>query len=242
MELENTLYLDCGNTRAKYRYQGEYGVLPYAEVQRFFTDNQPASVVYSSVAGARQEITTAADSLEIAVARCTVEQGFGDLTLAYEDVSRLGVDRWLAMLQARALFSDDYHRLLIADAGTALTMDILNSPNQHAGGLIAPGLRMSASSLFKNTVDLPEVLLEDAPGLGIDTRSCINYGVVHSAVALIESTVVRFGSNESQLIITGGDAGLISRHLSMPFLYQPNLVVDGLYLYWKLKILGETTT
>lgn len=236
MELAKTLYLDCGNTQAKYRFGTDYGVLPYDDLPAFIAYNSPGEVVYSSVAGERGEITAAAELMAIKVSRCTVEQGFAGLVLAYQDVSKLGVDRWLAMLRARELVEEGV--LWIADAGTALTIDRIDANNLHAGGVIAPGLGLSARSLFANTEDLPEISVEDATGLGTDTRSCINYGVVYGAVALIESTVLRFSGSENQLVITGGDAELISRHMCLPFLHQPNLVVDGLYLYWKLKNSG----
>ena len=237
MELESTVYFDCGNTRVKYCHQDDYGVLAYDQIPAFIADCRPSEIVYSSVTGERlSELSAAADSA-VNLRRCIVEQHFAGLKLSYRDISALGVDRWLAMLKARDITGGG--PVWVVDAGTALTVDCIDSDNYHVGGLIAPGISMSARSLFNETVDLPHIKLKHAGQLGTDTHSCINYGVLHSAVALIEATVERFKIGCENLIITGGDAEMVCRHLTIPHEHQPNLVIDGLKLYWALKRQGE---
>lgn len=237
MGLASTLFLDCGNTRAKYLFKGQYGVVPYPKLEEFLVGLDVELIVYSSVAGEMSAIHLVSESAGVSVTRCLVEQGFGGLKLAYDDVSKLGVDRWLAMLKAAELVESE--SVWVADAGTALTIDSITAEGFHKGGLIAPGLSMAARSLNSNTADLPRIDFKEAFELGTDTSSCINFGVVQSSVALIESTVLRFENSSPRLLITGGDAEFISKHLSIAFSLMPNLVVDGLYLYWKLKTQGE---
>ena len=62
----------------------------------------------------------------------------GKLILAYKDSSKLGVDRFLAMLGALEHFPNDH--LLIIDVGSAVTFDVINDKGEHQGGLIMPGL------------------------------------------------------------------------------------------------------
>ena len=71
------------------------------------------------------------------------------LTVNYEDVSKLGVDRWLAMLAA--FTSNDYTACTVIDCGTALTVDSIAGNGQHLGGFIVPGLELSRKALSEFT-------------------------------------------------------------------------------------------
>ena len=82
-----------------------------------------------------------------------VQKTFKGMTTLYE-TSKLGVDRWLAGLAAWSKYKKN---LIVVDAGTAITVDFINSRGTHLGGLIAPGPNILASALAGGTAHLPVV-------------------------------------------------------------------------------------
>ena len=73
------------------------------------------------------------------------------VTCGYEDPSRLGVDRWLAMLAARQLSNRPF---IVFGLGTAGTADFVDGDGVHKGGFIVPGLRLMTEALFAGTADV----------------------------------------------------------------------------------------
>jgi len=143
----------------------------------------------------------------------------------YPQPERLGVDRWLAMLGAR-LQNDG--RLLVVDAGTALTIDLLDAGNQHRGGYIVPGLDMSRKALFGGT-DRVRRFTDDhgdessiAPGE--NTLACVSAGTLRQQVALVQSVAAEYP--DYQCLITGGDGAVLAEQLDSR--YYPNLIFDGM--------------
>lgn len=147
------------------------------------------------------------------------------VTSGYREPEKLGVDRWLALLAA-------WHELgracVIVDAGTAVTVDVLDDVGTHQGGYIVPGLRLMLDALLSGTSG---VRLGAGPVASLAAGTCTSDAVLHGCtamtVALIERT--RSGS-ELPLVLTGGDAELLAPWLAAPSLLRPELVLDGLRL------------
>ena len=76
---------------------------------------------------------------------------YGKLTLSYDDPSKFGVDRFLAMLGALERFPN--LPLLVIDAGSAVTFDIIDNKGIHQGGLIMPGIKALRESFAKFSTD-----------------------------------------------------------------------------------------
>jgi type III pantothenate kinase len=149
------------------------------------------------------------------------------MRIAYSEPSKLGVDRWLAMFSA---FSDHPSQYVaVVDAGTALKIDIINSNGVHLGGSISMGLSLSYSTLNRNTAQLPHVKEQFDGKLGKNTEGCINYGVIMSAIAIIEKTI-RELDRKCCVILTGGDADVISSYLNLEHCVTDNLTLKGLRL------------
>jgi type III pantothenate kinase len=228
-----TLYLDCGNTRIKYSHGGVYGVFadPLA-LSAFATDGNVSEVVLASVSNQTTAVVSSLNAQGIEVNVASVTDGFAGLFLVYPDVTLLGVDRWLGMLGARERFPD--RDVWVIDAGTALKIDYLTKHSRHKGGSISVGLALAAKSLTGNTALLPQADLFFTGQLGQDTAECLNFGIVYGAIALIEQAVRTFGSDEAQVVLTGGDAEVLRPHLSMHVALEPHLVLQGLECYWRL--------
>lgn len=155
-------------------------------------------------------------------------KAFG-VTNAYQDPARLGVDRWLALIAARAR---TMRPVCVVDCGSAVTVDVLDRQGTHLGGLIVPGLEMMASSLES----CAQVRLDgepdwEAPLLARDTFNAVRGGTLYAAVAFIDRVLSDVGGviqQPMQHLITGGDAEKMLPLLRHPFELAPDLVLEGL--------------
>ncbi len=144
----------------------------------------------------------------------------------YSDPARLGVDRWLAMLGARAELPGP---LLVVDAGTALTLDLLSGDDQHVGGYIVPGLTASRETLFSRTDKVRPYADEVDSGAlqpGQNTLNCVAAGTLRQQVALVQSVADEYPDH--QLMLTGGDAELLAGFINGRLC--PDLVFNGMNL------------
>lgn len=154
--------------------------------------------------------------------------GFG-VRNAYREPTRLGVDRWLALVAARARVEG---ATCVVDCGSAVTIDVLDECGVHLGGLIVPGLEMMKSSLL----NCAQIALNGDPDseialLARDTNNAVLGGTLYAAVAFIDRVVADVGSELTQTMqqfITGGDATTLLPLLQHSFEHVPDLVLEGL--------------
>ncbi len=142
----------------------------------------------------------------------------------YAHPDRLGVDRWLAMLGARR---HSQHAVLVVDAGTALTIDLMNANNEHQGGYIVPGVQMAQNALFNNTAKIKPFADDQQTGhiaLGQDTYSCVLAGIERQRLALVKSVLKDFPQYVP--FVCGGDGHGLAQQLNLT--YYNNLVLDGM--------------
>ncbi len=137
-----------------------------------------------------------------------------DLPLPMEtdlpDPSAVGTDRLCAAVAA-------YDRLgvacVVADFGTAITVDCVNDAGVFLGGAIMPGLAMSARGLKTGTALLPEVQVHSPDWvIGKDTRQAIVGGLVFAARGALRHLVEAYATELGHwpvVIATGGDAGIV---------------------------------
>ena len=145
------------------------------------------------------------------------------VTCGYTNVADLGVDRWLAMIGATKKYGGN---LLIVDAGTAITLDIIDSELMHLGGFILPGLRVSSKILACNASRIHDFYFDDQIKIpGNDTQSCVIGGTLFSVISVIKNLI---SSYASRLVITGGDKQVIINKISEDCSVEENLVLDGL--------------
>ncbi|MGB0954905.1 MAG: type III pantothenate kinase [Panacagrimonas sp.] len=147
------------------------------------------------------------------------------LKSAYTEPRRLGVDRWLAMLGA---WQQEKKAAVVADAGTALTVDVIDGAGQHLGGIIAPGLKVARDSLLNATSFPVRSHRWQAPQrLGDDTESAVDAGVLAACLGAIEHTASAAPAGAT-LLLTGGDAARLKPMLSKHWQVKLNLVMQGL--------------
>lgn len=150
-------------------------------------------------------------------------RAFG-LTNAYQQPEKLGVDRWLCLIAAWRQYRKP---VCIVDCGTALTVDLIDADGNHQGGLISPGLTLMKKSLDQGTEALPYSEAHYASGPASFTEAAIYSGTLAAAVGLVEHVLAKQPEN-TQLVLTGGDAELIAGQLDAAFVIEPDLVLRGL--------------
>lgn len=160
------------------------------------------------------------------------------IEIYYGSRSTLGSDRVAAAVGAGVLFPGK--GVLVVDAGTAVTIDIVDRDGNFMGGNIAPGMRLRFKSLRYETQQLPLVTEEgELLAFGNDTASAIRSGVVGGMVSEIADAYLRgkelYGIEK--VILTGSDSTVIAPLLTargIPVTIDNNLVGRGLveiYIY-----------
>jgi len=137
-----------------------------------------------------------------------------DLPLPIEadlpDAQSVGTDRLCA---AVAAFDRLGTACVVADVGTAITIDCVNDQGVFLGGAILPGLRISAKALHQETAQLPQVEpVEPDWVFGKDTRQAIIGGLVRGARGALREFIEAYATDMGHwplVILTGGDAELI---------------------------------
>ncbi|MDD1649898.1 MAG: type III pantothenate kinase [Methylococcaceae bacterium] len=236
--------VDIGNSRIKWaRYDGgmllagtpfatDAGCLMARLDSLWLGLDQPSTVYASNVAGpviAAELERWVQDRWGIAVhfARSTARHSH--VSSGYTTPEQLGVDRWLGLL---GLHRNHVLPACLVDCGTALTADLLDADGRHRGGVIAPGMTTMRRSLHQDTHALGLVQGPQVAGaFGFDTASGIALGGALACAGLVEKFLE--ASNEAlqqpvRLVMTGGEAALIGRHLSMPYCPDETIVLSGL--------------
>ena len=144
----------------------------------------------------------------------------------YREPGRLGCDRFAAAIGARALAPGQ--DLIVATCGTATTVDAVSADGRFVGGMILPGLALMASSLARNTAQLPQVAPGALPALfGDNTHDAILAGVLSAQAGAIERAVA--GHRATTCIVSGGAAPYIAPALKIAHLVVDNIVLVGLH-------------
>lgn len=159
------------------------------------------------------------------------------IRLDVEEPMTVGADRIINTLAASRL----YHRDTIAvDLGTATTYDCITADGVFLGGVIAPGLRTSAETLFRRTSKLPATeLIPPQHVIGRRTEDCIRSGVILGAVDAVDGIVRRIKSewptrSVPLVVATGGLAPVIAPLTKEVERVEPALTLIGLRMAHEL--------
>lgn len=128
------------------------------------------------------------------------------ITNRYRTPETLGSDRLAAVIGASSLKPGK--DLLIIDAGTCITYEVIDARGNYWGGNIAPGMQMRLRALHEFTARLPMVEAEgEVPGMGYDTETAIRSGVLRGMKYEIEGYIKSMRSKFPHLLVflTGGD-------------------------------------
>lgn len=154
------------------------------------------------------------------------------LEVGVEHPDRVGVDRLLGAWAARQEVGAP---VAVIDAGSAVTVDWVAETGEFRGGAILPGVRLQLASLATGTEALPSIEMTAAVPLcvpGADTVAAIRLGVLAGVAGgidrLIDDYLYAVPQTTVPIVLTGGDAAVISPQLRHAHLDRPNLICRGL--------------
>lgn len=155
------------------------------------------------------------------------------LNILIDDPSQLGADIAVAAVAARALY---HYPSVICDLGTASTIFVLDKKGNMIGGLIYPGVRTSLEALVQNT-SLLQLISFDAPArvIGKNTVESMQSGVIYGGASLLDGMISRIEKELGEsvtAIATGGLARGIIDHCEREFIYNENLILEGLKIVY----------
>jgi type III pantothenate kinase len=227
------LVVDAGNSRIKWGlHDGAWrgtGAVATARSARLAADWKkfatPEKILIANVAGrpVRRRLESILSRWPVVPVWLEAKRRECGVVNGYRDPSRLGADRWAALIGARALVAGP---CLVVNAGTATTVDLLLGDGRFAGGAILPGLDLMKRSLAQGTAKLPlaEGRYSDTPR---DTASAIETGCLLAQAGAIERMFAVLGPG-AVCAISGGAAGAIAKRLRVPTRVVDNLVLEGL--------------
>jgi len=156
------------------------------------------------------------------------------LPLDIENPREVGVDRVCA---AAAAFDRIGAACAVASFGTATTVDCVSEDGRFLGGAILPGLEMSCNALHDHTSKLPRVVPGQPTGaFAKNTHDAIVNGVTYAAVGALREIVERFATELGQwpqLVITGGNAPLVTASADFVDAHVPDLCLMGIALAYR---------
>ena len=164
------------------------------------------------------------------------------LTLKYLNPKEIGSDR---IVNAVAAYEKFHRDLIIVDFGTATTFCAINRAGEYLGGVIAPGLGISAEALFSRAAKLSKVeLTRPKTVIGTDTAGSIQSGLIFGYAGLVDTLIQRMDGEmgrTSYVIATGGLAPVIAPEARSIQHIEPFLTLYGLELLYR-RARGESLT
>lgn len=157
----------------------------------------------------------------------TAPSGHG-VRIAYARPERLGVDRYVALIAAHALFPGPS---IIVDCGTAVTIDALSAEGVHQGGLIFPGLGLMRDALTGRTARIgPVGSVSEAPLFATDTEEAVGGGTLRALAGAIDAVCGQMEAEMGtvQRVICGGEVPRLLPALQGAYHAEPALVLRGL--------------
>ncbi len=161
-----------------------------------------------------------------------LQSAAGDLGVcsAYDEPQALGDDRWMTLLAAHALVTED---CMVIDAGSAITLDLLRADGQHLGGAIIPGTRTSRDHFREifSYLDLSELQADASRPPGCSTPAAIHIDYNRDSIEILIQLMHRWQSlldGNHQVLLAGGDADRVEARLPTAVRRVPDLVFTGM--------------
>jgi len=156
------------------------------------------------------------------------------MPLWVDEPEKVGTDRVVSAAAAYAVVQD---AVVVADFGTAVTIDLVNDKGVFLGGVICPGFEICAEALKKHTAQLPKVsVTRPETPYGRTTEQAINCGLYYSVIGALQEIIRRYAEEIGRwphTVITGSAAGLIKDDCGFIDSYVPDLVIKGIVLAYQ---------
>jgi type III pantothenate kinase len=170
----------------------------------------------------------------------TVEPGSNSgMPVLYSPASDVGADRVVNAVAAYEAYGrPSKSPVIVVDFGTATTFDAISAAGEYIGGVICPGIGISADALFQRAARLPRVDVRKPEAvIGRTTVTSMQSGLFFGYVSMVDGIVTRMrgeleGGDRAACIATGGMADIIAGETVVIQRVDPDLTLDGLRIIW----------
>lgn len=155
------------------------------------------------------------------------------MPVRYSPPSDVGADRIVNAIAAYQLYGGP---AVVVDFGTATTFDVVSEPGEYLGGIISPGVGISAEALFARTAKLPRIDLRRPPSVvGTSTVTSMQSGIFFGYIGLVDGILERIEAELGPLSVTatGGLSRLIGPESKKIDRIEENLTLYGLKFYYQ---------
>jgi type III pantothenate kinase len=156
------------------------------------------------------------------------------MPVLYDNPAEVGADR---VVNGVAAFEKFGGPCIVVDFGTATTFDVVSAKGEYMGGVITPGIGISADALFARTARLPRIDIRKPPKvIGTNTVGSLQSGLYYGYLALVdgilERLVTELGPN-TKVVATGGFGAMIGTESRFITAVDDLLTLDGLRIIWE---------
>ena len=169
-----------------------------------------------------------------------VEAGNAGIPIRYSPATDVGADRIVDAVAAWEMYGKAATiPLIVVDFGTATTFNGITREGEYVGGVICPGIGISAEALFQRAARLPRVDVRKPPTvIGQNTVNAMQSGLFFGYVEMVDGLVRRIRQevphgSAAVVIATGGLAEVISGDARSIQRIEPDLTLHGLRLIWR---------
>ncbi len=158
------------------------------------------------------------------------------MPIRYENPKEVGADRIVNSVAGREKFGAP---VIVVDFGTATTFDVVNAKGEYTGGVICPGVKLSAGILHSKTAKLPEIEIEKVERVvGKNTIHSLQSGIYYGYLSMLDGLLERimteeFGRCDIAVVATGGLGSVFARDSKYIGHYDPDLTLTGLRLIYE---------